>query len=320
MNKPLITVVIPVYNVEHYLKKCLDSIVNQKYSNLEIIIVNDGSTDNSEKICQEYLHSDKRINLITQKNQGLSAARNTGIDNAHGKYICFVDSDDYLDKHFVSELYHTLVKNKSDISVCDFWYVDGNGGKWSVRDKQNKNYSNIDAIKDIFSGKQETEIMTWNKLYKKELFDKNKIHFPVGKIHEDNFTTYKLYYYANSISLIDKKLYYYLQRSNSIMGEKFNNKRLDILAAIKEITTFFQNKAEEMKLDINCYEIKVKISLYNNMLKSDYAGVEKQQLFNDLKQNFFKYINNKLLDSKFKFMLIAIIMFPKLYKIIIKRK
>ena len=121
MNKPLISVVVPVYNVEQYLKKCLDSIIKQKYNNLEIIIVNDGSTDNSQKICQEYVKKDKRIKLITQKNQGLSAARNTGIDNAHGKYISFVDSDDYLDLEFINELYNTIIENKSDISACDFW-------------------------------------------------------------------------------------------------------------------------------------------------------------------------------------------------------
>lgn len=320
MNKPLISVVVPVYNVEQYLKKCLDSIIKQKYNNLEIIIVNDGSTDNSQKICQEYVKKDKRIKLITQKNQGLSAARNTGIDNAHGKYISFVDSDDYLDLEFINELYNTIIENKSDISACDFWYVNINEKTWTLKNKENKKFSNIDALKDIFSGNQETEIMTWNKLYKKDLFDKNNIYFPVGKLHEDNFTTYKLYYYANSISLTDKKLYYYLQRNNSIMGEKFNSKRLDILTAIEEVYDFFQDKNEDLKNDIECYEIKVKVSLYNNIIKGDYFGQERKQLFNDFKKNFFKYISNNRLSFKFKLMIIMFVVFPKMYKNILSLK
>ena len=162
--------------------------------------------------------------------------------------------------------------------------------------------------------------MTWNKLYKKDLFDKNNIYFPVGKLHEDNFTTYKLYYYANSISLTDKKLYYYLQRNNSIMGEKFNSKRLDILTAIEEVYDFFQDKNEDLKNDIECYEIKVKVSLYNNIIKGDYFGQERKQLFNDFKKNFFKYISNNRLSFKFKLMIIMFVVFPKMYKNILSLK
>lgn len=319
MNNPKISVIIPVYNVDKYVEKCLKSIINQTYNNLEIIIVNDGSTDNSLMICEKIAKKDKRIKIITQKNGGLSLARNTGIKNSTGDYIAFIDSDDYVSKRFIEVLYNTLIANNADISVCDYIYVDENDHKWSKTKKMNKIYSNIDAIKDLFVGNQDTEVMSWNKLYKKSLFLDNNILFPEGMIHEDNFTTYKLYYFSKSIALVDEKLYFYLQRNNSIMGKKFNVKRLNILLAIDETKQFFEKKKIDLSKEILCYKIKVSVTVFNNMIKDNYNGKEKYELLNDIKDNFCLYFNNNYLSFKFKLMLFLIKYLKPIYILILKR-
>ena len=173
-NNCLVSIVIPVYNVEKYIEKCLLSVINQTYKNLEIIIVNDGTKDNSLKICEKIKQMDERVKIINQKNGGLSCARNTGIDNANGEYICFVDSDDFLENDFVEVLLNFAKEKNVDICACDFWYIDENDKKWTLKEKNDKMYSNIEAIKDILLDNQKTEVMTWNKIYKLDIFKKYK--------------------------------------------------------------------------------------------------------------------------------------------------
>ncbi len=308
-----VSVVVPIYNVEKYLNRCLQSIINQSYKNIEIILVNDGSTDNSLQIAEEEEKNDSRIKIITQKNQGLSMARNTGIQHATGEYICFVDSDDFVHKDYVKCLIENLEENDSDISVCDYLYINEKDETWSKKNKEEKIFSNLEAINDLLVGNQETEVMAWNKLYKLSLFKENNIFFPKGKLHEDNFTTYKLYYYAKKISLIPDKLYFYLQRTDSIMGKKFNIKRLDVLQAVEETKSFFKKENINLEPEIECYELNTRIGLLNNMIRDKFYGEAREQLIKEIKTKKSKYLKNKYVTVKIKLFLFLLIGKGRLY-------
>jgi glycosyltransferase involved in cell wall biosynthesis len=213
-------VVVPIYKVEKYIDKCINSIINQTYKNLEIILVDDGSPDNCPQICDEYAKKDNRIKVIHKENGGLSDARNRGIKEARGEYIGFVDSDDYIDDGMYEYLYNLIKKHNAEISICGFKEVDENGK--AIKEKKSEcinEYSSIEALEIL----AEDIIITnhaWNKLYKRELFVKNSIEYPVGKIMEDISTTYKLFEESNRIVLGDEIQYYYLIRETSISGEK----------------------------------------------------------------------------------------------------
>ncbi len=203
----LVTVVIPVYNVEKYVKECVDSVLAQTYSNLEVIAVNDGSKDGSLAVLEQY--EDARLRIITQSNAGLSAARNTGLKNAHGSYICFIDSDDIISPYYVEKLYQSIQNTQSEIAVADmeYFYEDGTrkfsvGGQFSVTDC-------IDNPKLITINNS-----ACNKLFETRLFD--DIQFPVGAWYEDLATVPILLYKAKRVSKVDEALYDYRQRSGSI--------------------------------------------------------------------------------------------------------
>lgn len=216
MKDELISIIIPVYNVEKYLGKCIESIINQTYNNLEIILVNDGSKDGSKDICEAYKKKDKRIIVVNKENGGLSDARNSGIKIAKGKYIGFVDSDDYIDKDMYKVLYNDIVSNEADIAICNYKKIYEND-LINVEDKFNNTeiYNKVDAIRLLITGEKINDY-AWNKLYKKELFE--NIKYPVGKNMEDMGTTYKLFEIAERITYNEYIGYYYLQRNNSILG------------------------------------------------------------------------------------------------------
>ena len=204
----LISVIVPIYNVEKYLNKCIESIINQSYSNLEIILVDDGSKDSSGIMCDSYILKDKRIKVIHKENGGLSDARNVGIDKAKGEYIVFIDSDDWIDEKMIEILYNIIKKNNSDISICDYFLAYNEEIQTQKEDIEIINLSNIEALKKIYDKDLGVcMIVAWNKLYKRNLF-KDDIRYPYGKIHEDEFTTYKLLYKAEKISYTKQKMYY----------------------------------------------------------------------------------------------------------------
>ena len=242
-----ISVIIPVYNVEKYIKKCLDSVINQTYGNLEIIVINDGSTDESGSICDYYSKTDDRIILVHQENQGVSKARNNGIDIASAAYIGFVDSDDWIEADMFSSLYENCIAYDADISTCSSYDVDlhGNITNSSYIDlddrivsnsqylhlSKEKKYSGSKIILEGFDKIKNCNNMgaVWGKLYRKHLF--SDIKFPEGKIHEDIFTNHKLIDKANRIVVSMKYGYYYVARSNSIMNSPFHVGSLDHIEA-----------------------------------------------------------------------------------------
>lgn len=246
--KSLISVIIPVYQVEPYLKHCIESVINQTYRNLEIILVDDGSVDGSGEICNQYADKDNRIKVIHQENRGLSEARNRGIDIARGEYLSFVDSDDWIDMRFIEIMYEISIEAECDIVQCNFQNVIDDS---SEEDKHKGNYT-------IYSSR-EFSIATytllswrcsvaWNKLYKASLFE--GIRYPIGKIHEDEFTTYKLIWRANNIAVTNTRLYFYRQRTDSIMGSSYYSKRLDAGEAYMEKEVFYKELGETTLLNL----------------------------------------------------------------------
>lgn len=237
----LISVVVPIYKVEKYLTKCVDSICSQTYKNLEIILVDDGSPDSCGDICEQYGKRDERIQVIHKENGGLSDARNAGLEAASGSYIIFIDSDDYIHAAMIETLY-TLARNKkADIAVCGLKLIfDEEKGdvQADITKAQTVTIASEEERLQYFFGKtQMIFTVAWNKLYKRELFQ--DIRYPKGKLHEDEFTTYKLMDKAERIAYTDAELYFYVQRKDSIMGIGFNMKRLSRLEAYEERMNYY---------------------------------------------------------------------------------
>lgn len=239
MNKePLVSVVVPVYNVERYVKKCLTSIVTQTYKNLEILVVNDGSPDNSEDIILGFAKNDNRIKYIKRENGGLGAARNTGIEAATGEYICFVDSDDWVSEVYIETLLKHAEFDDADIVVCNMAYVysDGRMKPRTPFIKAKEVIGGIDGLKEEFLGNK-YKFHAPNKMFKSELINGNRIRFPEGKLYEDVFTTYKAFIFAKKVSLVPETLYFYLQsRQGSIMTNTIKPERFShMYEALHEI-------------------------------------------------------------------------------------
>lgn len=191
--KVIISIIVPIYNVEKYLPRCIGSILNQNFEEFELILVNDGSTDNSGKICDIYAKKDKRIKVIHKKNGGVSSARNSGIRAATGEYIGFVDPDDYIDKNMYTNLYELCEENNCDIGICKLGReIDGNLLNYN-REEKILELNKIEAMKELFKGEL-YRFSLCNKIYKRKCF--KDVIFPEGRIHEDLATTYKLF--ANS--------------------------------------------------------------------------------------------------------------------------
>lgn len=262
-----ISVIVPVYNVEKYIKQCLESILNQTYKNLEIIIVDDGTKDSSGKICDEISKSDSRIKVIHQENQGLSGARNTGLKNTTGEYITFVDSDDYIGNKMFEKMLSTLKTNNADIVECGTIYCDeeGNYIKENTKNKIEIYEKDIQMKELIFSGNITT--MSCGKLYKKDLL--KNFEFPIGKYHEDTFTTYKLLHNSQKIIILNQGFYHYRQVYGSIMNSNFNIKHLDSIEAVLERSKFIEKyypqykKYDYANICYSCCKVYERIILSN---------------------------------------------------------
>lgn len=299
----LVSIVVPIYKVKKYLSKCVDSIIAQDYKNLEIILVDDGSPDNCPEICDEYAKKDERIRVVHKENGGLSDARNAGIKVATGEYIAFIDSDDYVAENYISMLLYTLKKYDADISACNYIKVYEDTGRQEVEPKTDKELvmTNVEAMKDLFILPSNSDVVTWNKLYRTSLFTDNNIEFPKGKLHEDNFTTYKLYYYSSKVAFVNVPCYYYLQRKDSIMGQKFNPRRLDVLLALQEIKKFVKKNNIDLEQEIKFNELLILLVLLNSMIDTNCVD---DKVFEDISNRIIKdkceYLNNPYLRTKNK--------------------
>lgn len=252
-NTELISVVVPIYGVEKYLKRCLDSILRQSYTNLEIILVDDGSPDACGKICDEYQLKNQRISVVHQDNKGLSGARNTGLECAAGEYIIFIDSDDFIDDRMIETLYQNMKQTDSDISICGFhqaYEKEINQIQKEFDPPKVRTLSRKECLEQLLYHKSGIDIVTWNKLYKTKLFD--NVRFPQGKIYEDFATIPFAIHNAARVCLTSEKLYYYIQREGSInASQKMNNKIFDLIENVRVFETFISKEyADSMSIII----------------------------------------------------------------------
>lgn len=243
MNKKnKVSVIIPVFNTSNFLNKCLQSVLKQTYTNLEIICVNDGSTDDSQQKCEHYANQDKRIVVVNKENGGLSSARNAGLKIATGKFIIFIDSDDFVEPNMIEKLVDIQLKTNCDICICSFLMETEKGAIYAETPTlENKTYCNAEAMQLLNQPRQDRFVVSWNKLYKKELF--NEIEFPVGKIHEDQWIAHKLFYASKIISTCSDKLYHYIIHDNSIMQSSNPIKHFDDIDALFDRIKFYQSKS-----------------------------------------------------------------------------
>ena len=272
-EKDLISVIVPIYNVDDYLERCITSIIQQSYTNLEIILVNDGSPDNSEIICKKYAEKDSRIKYIKQQNKGLSGARNTGIKNSTGNYLIFIDSDDYVNKNFVKDLYLAIMKTKADVGVCYYKYVYDQEEDIDVIENGDITvYNNTYKFNNLYNFLRDYTVVAWNKIYSKKIF--KNIKYPVGKIHEDQYIICDVLDNANSVAYINEELYYYLQRDNSITGQ-YKLNRIDILDALKNKMKYFNNKGMKKYYSYALYDYYLQLIIQRNNVKKYFPKEKK---------------------------------------------
>lgn len=298
MKDVLISIIVPVYNVEKYLGECIDSIINQTYKNLEIILVDDGSTDNSGKICDDYAIIDKRVSVIHKKNGGLSDARNIGIEFARGYYLYFADSDDYISENAIEVLFNTAEKYNADIVKANVYIIDNLGNPIESDGDSNSTkgvaiYNKNEAI-DRFIDKTWS---AWNKLYKSSIH--KNVLFPVGKIHEDEAIMCDLLQKVNKVVEIDDKLYYYRRRKGSITESDYSIKKMDWFYAWKKNTEFInENYPLYLKKTLNKF---LDVSFYNldNLLKR--SKKEEAKDINNIITEIRKYKKDIILNNNIKY-------------------
>lgn len=243
MNNDVVSVILPIYNVEQYLEECIESVIRQSYKRLEIILVDDGSTDNSSSICDRYAKLDSRIKVIHKENGGLSDARNKGILASTGSYIALVDSDDLIADTFVENLYNACINAQAMISICAFKkFSDLKEINSSEEDSDLQILSGRELVKRIYQGHFGSfGLVAWNKLYDRRLFE--EIKYPEGRIYEDTFTTYRLFLNSNKVVLLNKDLYFYRVRPESIMSAKVTLKKVkDASDADSSVVKYFYDK------------------------------------------------------------------------------
>lgn len=248
----LVSVIIPIYKTEKYLPMCVDSVLNQSYRNLEVILADDGSPDSCPAICDEYAKKDKRIRVIHQKNAGLSAARNAGIDISTGDYLTFLDSDDALHVDFVARLLATCEENDAEIAVADF-------KKATVAEYLQQIAAPLDRQPVRVVDGREANMMlyrkmsewvrmitAWGKLYRREVFASE--HFPIIKLHEDEALVYKLLYHCQKVALVDELLYFYTDNPDSMMANRFKPERMTMIEILDERLAFYRAQGETGEL------------------------------------------------------------------------
>ena len=279
MEFPLISVIVPIYNVEQYLHKCVDSIIRQTYTKLEIILVDDGSLDNCSKICDQYALKDNRIKVIHKKNGGLSDARNVAINLAKGDYITFIDSDDYISSNYIMYLYQMAIKYNCQLSIVQPCVFTENSNPIYQPIKEHiKILTPIEAIESMFY-QRDFETSAWGKLYHKSLFN-NEIRYPKGLLFEDNPVTFRLLYQSNQIVISNQRLYFYLIRANSIEGSIYDKTKIN--SAVEIIKLMYQYPYIT-KLVKPAFKCKITSLAFHFVLKMPENSFETKELFRLIK-------------------------------------
>jgi len=290
-SEPQISVIIPVFNVEKYLYKCINSVLTQTYRNLEIILVNDGSTDNCGDICDRYATQDVRIKVIHKENGGLSSARNIGIELSTGDYLFFVDSDDYISTDCIASLYKAIIDDCSDCAVTNMLNVFEDGKSISLYNREKKYYilTREEALNTALYQKN-IGVVAQGKLYKKKLFE--DIRFP-DTLYEDLATFYLIFSKCEKISLLNTEKYFYLQRDNGIVRGCFSDKKLAIIEITERMLAYIKDNHPTCYAAAVCRLISAQFHVYLQIPKSN-AYIDKRK---EIEFNIRRYRNIVLSDN-----------------------
>lgn len=310
----LISIVIPAYNVEKYLDECLQSVINQTYGHLEIIIVDDGSTDSTPQICDEFALKDDRITVIHKENGGLSSARNAGVVIATGEYITFIDSDDYVTFDYVEQLYHTLKKDNADISILsstvnsDYLHVG--------IVEESKKLTATSAVEEMLKEKS-IHTSSCGKLYRKDFF--SDVRFPEGRIYEDYATTYLLFEKASLISIIPVKKYYYRDNFLGITKSSFSEKNMQYFEIASTVDEYICKKYPKLYKYAIARDVNMALGFYRKICYSNYhnSKIEKE-LVGYIRNGLRKYLISGYPISK-KIVSIVVAISPRVSKVFLKR-
>ncbi len=292
MGDRLVSVIVPIYNLERYLEKCIQSLLSQKYTNLEIFLVDDGSKDASGEICDRYGMLDERIHVIHQANAGAAAARNAALDVCKGDYITFVDGDDYIDESFIQVLVQSLEKNAAQIAICG-WQDVYESTIVEVQPLVGEEvlYNTQQALENMLYQRQFDTAM-WSKLYKRELFD--GIRFPVGNVYEDIAIIYKVFGRAEKVSYTDYKGYFYLLREQGTTLQAFKPKKMDLIDVVDEMAEYLLLKYPEIRSAVLCKYVRANFHIYLQIPpeKSAYPAEKRR-----IEQNIKRYRKEVLGDK-----------------------
>lgn len=293
MVKEKISVIIPVYNVAEYLIECMESVINQTYKNIEIILVDDGSTDYSRNICDEYEKKDRRIRVIHKKNGGLSDARNAGINIASGTYITFIDSDDKITVDMIEYLWTMLISQNVDMSVCQCDYIDERSNLIKNRGLFNDSLIlGTEKCMEAFLENPGFNTVAWGKLYKRTFFE--NVRYPVGKYHEDIFTTYRLVDMCSSVAIGKERKYLYRKRVTSISRHEFSIKHLDAVEGAECRANYIEKKYKALS---NLARRSIITATNHCTLKMIQEGCKDKKYVAFLQERYRKYSNSYLYCS-----------------------
>lgn len=290
---PRLSIIVPVYKVEQYIHKCVDSILNQTFTDFELILVDDGSPDNCGKICDEYVQKDRRVRVIHKENGGLSDARNFGIDAAKGTIIGFVDSDDDIDLDMYKSMIDYLDDNNLDVVCADTYVIRNNKRKFSPRYSENKVFTKKEGTTAILNGSLDNA--AWNKIYKRCVI--GDVRYPKGRVYEDVATTYKFLFAAKRIGYVPKPFYNYYKRKGSIVASSFNSKsRYDCFLGYRERLLFAIDKELDCVKECRTHALSTALST----LTAFYANNENESSDRYLDLNRFIKENQVLPKKKMR--------------------
>ena len=313
----LISVIIPIYKVEKYLKKCIDSVINQTYKNLEIILVNDGSPDKCKEICEEYEKNDNRIVIINKENGGLSDARNAGIDIAKGKYISFIDSDDYVSDDYIEYMYNLITEHSAKMSICRVREVWTNTKIEEIKNDEDITSQLMNSKETFYSllFDKGVEVCAYAKLYAKELFD--DIRFPKGKVYEDTAIMYKIIKKARKIVYGSKRCYYYVARKGSISKHpEFNKNENDYIEHTFQMLDFLEKRYPDLKSAIHRFDVYARFRILKMLIftKPRNRKMEKEYI-KEIKKNQKEIFFHKDTPKKDKVAIILLNMGLPVFKL-----
>lgn len=311
MNE-LVSIIVPVYNVEKYIEKCVDSIIDQDYRPIEIILVDDGSTDQSGNICDRYKLNHNIIKVIHKNNGGLSDARNAGIDIALGEYICCIDSDDYIEEGFISYLMDLIHKYNAEMSICNISYVDQEVITNPIKSKKEFVSNSSEILERILDEIDVTE-SACAKMYKRELF--KNVRYPVGRTEEDLATTYKLVGKCNKIAFGNSKSYFYVNRGDSITKREFSEANFNIIWAFNNMKEYIMAYYPELVESCNKRECSIYMRLLQKAVISNVNDKRIKEVRKKLQKKSIQCFGNSKARVSEKTRYILVAYFPKLYLI-----